>query len=206
MKLFLASEAKAPQTFKKLQEFVGGFERKKVVYIPTGANGEGRGSWKDGGSWNLVQNLDAKITLIELEDYFSEEVISKICGQDIIWFAGGQAGYLMYWIRRTKLDKTLKKILEDGTIYVGSSAGAMITGKDMDLVEWYIGENEYGAGIIPGLGLVDFNIYPHYKDGLLGQIKKHFKGEKLYFLKDGEEVIVDGDKFEVVGEERMVSL
>ena len=32
-------------------------------------------------------------------------------------------------------------------------------------------------------GLVDFEIYPHYEDHLYGQIKKLYKGKKLYLLK-----------------------
>ncbi|MCL4415712.1 MAG: Type 1 glutamine amidotransferase-like domain-containing protein [Actinobacteria bacterium] len=210
MKLFLASEAKNPISFKKLEEFVGGFQGKKIAYIPTAANGEKWGSWKDGGSWGLINTLNAKVKLIQLEDYFppdeqnTKEILKDLEGKDVVWFAGGQPGYLMYWIRRAQLDKNLKSILDKGAIYVGSSAGSMVTAKTLDVTEWYIGENEYGASAIPGLGLVDFDIYPHYREDILDEIKKHFKGDKLYLLKDGEAIMVEDQKVTVFGEEKIV--
>lgn len=204
MKLFLASEAKNPQSIKKLEKYVKGFKGKDIAYIPTAANGEGWGSWKDGGSWKLVQTLEAHISLIQLEDYFNQDMVPLLNGKDIIWFSGGQPGYLMYWIRRLKLDKHLKKLLKDGCIYVGSSAGSMVTARNLKICDWYPEENEPGASIIPGLGLVDFDIFPHFQEHLFSQIKSQYQGKKLYLLKDGEEIIVDDGNVFVVGEKRII--
>jgi len=202
MKLFLASEAKNPVSFERLKEYVGGFEGKKLAYIPTAANGDGFGSWKSGGSWNLVQTLNADLKLVQLEDHRNDNVLDVLKDQDIIWFAGGYCGYLMYWIRRTQLDKYLPELLKT-SIYVGSSAGSMITSKTLGVTDWYIGESEPGASLIPGLGLVDFEIYPHYEDNLYDEIKKRYKGDKLYLLKNGEAIIVEDDNIKVFGEERI---
>lgn len=204
MKLFLASEVKHPTSFQKLEAFVGGFNNKTIAYIPTAGNGEGWGSWREGGSWQLVQTLGANVKLIQLEDYIDKDPAEDIKNSDMVWFSGGQCGYLMYWIRRTQLDKKIKNILDNGTIYIGSSAGSMITAKTLDIVEWYIGENEHGAGVIPGLNLVDFDIYPHYEDHLYDQIKEKYSGNKLYLLKNGEAVIIVDEKVTVFGEERII--
>ena len=40
MKLFLASDAKYPDSIEKLRSFIGGFEGKSIAYIPTAVNGE----------------------------------------------------------------------------------------------------------------------------------------------------------------------
>ena len=55
------------------------------------------------------------------------------------------------------------------------------------LAEWFIGEEEPGASLVPGLGLIDFEIYPHFEDKLLPQIKKLWKKDqgKLYMIKNG---------------------
>lgn len=204
MKLFLSSEVKNPLTTKKLDEHVGGLKGKKIAYIPTAANGEVWESWKTGGSWELAQSLNADITLVLLEDCWNKDIIPQLEGKDIIWFAGGQPGYLMYWIRRAQVDKHLKRILDAGALYVGSSAGSMIAGKTNEVTEWYEGENEYGANVIPTLNLVDFDIYPHYKEEQLEHIKNHYKGKKLYLLKDGEEIIVENEKVIIVGKERII--
>lgn len=152
----------------------------------------------------MAQTLGADITLVQLEGYENKDPAEDLIGKDIIWFAGGYAGYLLYWMRKTKLNEKIKDILEKGSIYVGSSAGSMITGKSMDYLEWYIGENEHGAGCIPGLGLVDFTFYPHYKDEYLEEIKEKSKDKKTYLVKDGEAVIVEDGKVTVFGEERFI--
>ncbi len=204
MKLFLASEAKHHDSISELKKLVGGFEAKSLVYIPTAANGEGWESWKEGGSWKLLPTLGAQVTLLELEHATEEEAMEKLSGKDIIWFGGGQCGYLMYWIRRRKIDAYLRKLLDEGSVYVGSSAGAMIVGSSADMSVWYPGENEFGAQYIPWLNLVDFDIFPHYDEQMLDVVQQNFKGKKLYLLKNGEEVIVDGDAVCVVGEERLI--
>ena len=116
MRLFLASEGKNPATIEKLDSYVGGLADKRIAYIPTAANGEAWGSWKEGGSWNLVNTLNAKITLLQLEDHSHEEVKDSLQNQDIIWVAGGLCGYLMYWMRRRKVDIILPSLLEKGAL------------------------------------------------------------------------------------------
>src|SRR3989338_3113919 len=100
MRLFLASEAKHPNSMKNLEKFAGGFTGKKLAYIPTAANGElAFGGWqKNSETWQLVQTLGAKVTAVQLEDYKNSSVIKLLKNKDIIWFAGGACSYLMYWI------------------------------------------------------------------------------------------------------------
>jgi hypothetical protein len=38
------------------------------------------------------------------------------------------------------------------------------------------------------------------------EIKKRYMGRKLYLLKNGEEVLVEGEKVKVLGEERILEL
>lgn len=204
MRLFLASEAKNTTSLPALTDFVGGWQGKKLTYIPTAANGEGWGSWREGHTWPLVQTLGAKIQLIQLEDFRDNSVLPKLQGQDSIWMAGGSVGYLLYWIRRCEIDKALPGLLANGTIYVGSSAGSMITGQTSETMQWYVGESEPGAEVIPPLKLVDFDIYPHYQDEYFDHIQDRYQGKKMYLLKDGEAVIVDGEDVTVFGENRVI--
>ena len=206
MKLFLSSEAKHQDSIAKLRKFVGGFEGKSIAYVPTAANGENPyDEWQtESSSWKLVNTLGAHVTPVVLEEYKNSSAIDVLKDKDIIWFAGGACGYLMYWLRRCELDKHLPALLEAGSVYVGSSAGSMITGPNLDIVEWYLGESEAGASVIPTLNLVDFTIYPHYEDELLPEIKKHWKGNQLYLLKNGEAIAVVDGKVEVLGEERIL--
>ena len=204
MKLFLASEVKDPVSFQKLEQWIGGFTNKTIAYIPTAANGEGWGSWKDSSSLSLLQSKCATLSIIQLEDYIYKDVISQLRNKDIIWFAGGSAGYLMYWVRRTYIDIHMKELLQK-SIYVGSSAGAMIAGISLDIAEWYPQEQEAGASYLPTLELVNFDIYPHFEESMLPTIQQNYHGENMYLLKNGEAIIIEDEKITCIEEERKVT-
>lgn len=206
MKLFLASEAKHPDSIEKLKKFIGGFEGKSIAYIPTAANGENPyGEWKtESSTWKLVNTLGANVTPVVLEEYKNSSVLDVLKGKDVIWFAGGACGYLMYWIRRCELDKHLPDLLKNGSVYVGSSAGSMVTAQTLTVTEWYLGESETGASLFPGLGYVDFEIYPHFEDEMLPEIKKHWNDKKLCLLKNGEAITVVDGNVTVLGEQRFL--
>jgi peptidase E len=213
-RLFLASEAKHPESMKKLEEFVGGLKGKSIAYIPTAANGEeAYDTWQKGDTWKLVHTLGAKVELVLLEDYKDPRALDHLKGKDIIWVAGGMCGYLMYWMRRCQIEKHIDDLLESGAIYVGSSAGSMVCAKSLEIAEVYlssnleetfVGDNEFGASVIPGFGLIDFDFYPHYEDKMLSEIKKVWKGGDLYVLKNGEAITVIDSKAEVLGETRIL--
>lgn len=204
MKLFLTSEAKHPTSLNHLQNFVDGFSGKRIVYIPTAANGGVYGSWKSGESIKTIHNLGALVEVVELEDSSYLNIIAKIDKPDILWFGGGMSGYLLYWIRRVELDKRLPKLLSNGTIYVGSSAGSMICARTQNLADWYLGETEPGAQLVPGLGLIDFEIYPHYQDELKPEIEKRWTEGKLCLLKDGEAIAFTDNQMTIYGESRFI--
>lgn len=205
MRLFLASEGSDSRTTEKLEKYIGGFEGKSVVYIPTARNGTDKfDNWRSSSTWEFLQNSEMDISAVQLEDY-KDNIDPKLFeNKDIIWFSGGASGYLMYWIRRTGLDLLLPKILER-SLYVGSSAGSMITGPDLKIADWYIGETERGASDIPSLKLVNFDFYPHYEDNLYNEIKKRYKGNKIYLVKNGEVVVVENSGVKVLGEERIIT-
>jgi len=71
-----------------------------------------------------------------------------------------------------------------------------------DLKEWGI---ERGASKFEGFGLVDFDIYPHYSEELYNWIKQHYKGNKMYLLKNGEAIAVEDGKITIHGEKRVIS-
>lgn len=191
---------------EKLDKFVGGLKGKHIAYIPTAANGEEPyGTWKNGTTWNEFSACGAIVQVFELENYKEMHFPDSLRNFDILFVAGGMPGYLMYWMRRTYLDVHLKKMLDDGLIYVGSSAGSMVTAPTLHSAEVYLDEVEPGVGIFPGLGLVDFDFYPHYKEGTLDQIKKNYKGSKMYLVKNGEAITVENSKVTILGDERLIS-
>ena len=64
--------------------------------------------------------MGADITLVQLEEYQDKNPASDLMGKDIVWFAGGSAGYLLYWMGRTKLNENIKEILNKTTNILAS--------------------------------------------------------------------------------------
>ena len=209
MKFFLASHAIDPQCLPKLEDFIGGkLSNKSIAYIPTARHGErSDGSLGTSETYKYLSSICPKLKVIELEDIRTKDVLPEFNEMDIIWFAGGYAGYLLYWIRRAQLDKALPDLLNKGAIYVGSSAGAMVCSKTQYSAE-FLGDEELGASLIPVLGYLDFEIRPHYTDDMYEDIKakwqKSGKGE-LCLLKDGEAITIVDGKVEILGEKRFIT-
>lgn len=57
--------------------------------------------------------------------------------------------------------------------------------------------------MIPGLGLVDIYILPHFEDTMMESIKNIYKGKELYLLKDREAITIEDNNIEVSGEKRI---
>ncbi len=207
MKIFLSSEGKHPKTIEKLKTFVDGkLSDKKVAYVVTAANGEFYGAWKASESIQVIKPLFPKFTIVELEDFQQRDVLQTIKSADILWIAGGFTGYLLYWMRRCGLAQKLPNLLDKGLVYVGSSAGSMACSHTQSASDWYLREPEPGAELIPGLGLIDFEIYPHYQEEFLPEIEKHWHKGRLALLKDGEVITKVNDTITWLGEERWLEI
>jgi dipeptidase E len=206
-RLFLASAATNPTSLEKLKKFVSGFTDKKIVYIPTASNGSRPGGWKKSVSFQTVSKIGADIKVVELESCVRQDIYQQINGADILWVGGGQTGYLLYWFHRSELFGKLESLLAKGLVYVGSSGGSMACSKTQHAAELYIGAEEPGAALIPGFGLLDFEVYPHFKDIFLPKIRKVWRREygKLCLLKDGEAIAIEGDEIRFFGKGRFLN-
>ena len=131
----------------------------------------------------------------------------KLQNVDIIDVGGGDANWLLDWAKKSRLDTYMKDLLDKGVVYIGESAGSMLPLPDIGLTWW---EPDQGADHI-GLGLVDFVITPHQKEGdifksaeSLAERKKYLQSLidfpwRVYLLQDGQAIKVDGDKTEHIG-------
>lgn len=136
------------------------------------------------------------------------ELKKKIESVDVIDVTGGDANWLLYWAKKSKLNTYLKDVLNRGVVYVGTSAGSGLINPDIGLTWW---EPDWALDHI-GLGVVDFVVVPHQKEsdersnnGNLIKRKKYLQTLinfpwKIYLLQDGQAIKVDGDKVEHIGE------
>jgi dipeptidase E len=88
------------------------------------------------------------------DEYWIPEV--KAVDALLVW--GGSPLYLCYWMRQSGLADLLPS-LRPGTVYVGTSGGAMVATPDFGGTTY--DDSEPLTGSDRALGLVDFSLFPH---------------------------------------------
>lgn len=201
-KLFLASDTITSELVPYFEELIGkGINGLKAAFIPDAADAI---DWKD-NSWVdeemqfLIDAYDWNVEVVRLKDC-TNELLKSLSSMDVIFVCGGFSGYLAKVMRESGFTLTLPKLLDSGIVYVGSSGGSMVMSDVQDVSSWFIGEAEPEALNIPGLGYIDFQIYPHFRNELRDEISLHVKPDLRYvLLRDGQAVRINNEKVDMVG-------
>lgn len=228
MKLLLtSSNITNPELEKAFSDLIENKTNLKVALIPTAADPidwitselpgydtipkinesrlEKNLQWQE--SWKKeYEEKGFEVTIVDLKkdpDWIKEE-LSKV---DVIDVCGGDTNWLREWTRVSKLDTYFKDLLEKGVVYIGTSAGTCLATPSFGLGWWTPDSKETHVG----LTLVDFCIAVHQKEGdeRTSEDKIIENREKIrefidfpwkvYLVKDGQAIVVDGDKVEHVG-------
>lgn len=175
MKLLLTSSGNTNKSIENaLLELLGKpFTETNLVFVPTAANPErGDKSWLETDIQNFRKLGFHAFDVIDISSEKKEEWLPIFEKADILIFGGGNEEHLIEWIRKTGLDQLLPEFLKT-KIYVGISAGSMITAKILSLNDsgrlYY--ENFNQEDQIEGLGYVDFEIRPHLNSGYFQQVR-----------------------------------
>ncbi len=162
----------------------------RVVCLPTAAGREGNGSinrWSNMGISHF-EKLGAEVHALRIIDRPSADDPqweSLIENADLVYFSGGDPGYLHQTMDGSRAWSAAQRAWERGAVYAGCSAGAMILAKRMP--RFRLAQTQTGFGIVPAEFIV-----PHFD-----AIPAMFKPLVLALmgkLKDGERMIgVDED-------------
>jgi len=141
-----------------------------------------------------------------------KEVREQLEHADVIEVGGGDVNYLLDWAKKAGLNRYLKELLDKGVIYTGTSAGAMLPQPDIGFT-WWRPEEKWAETDHVGLGIVDFITTGGPKEGedeeegikRLIERKEYLNSKinfpwKVYLLRDGQMIKVDGDKIEHIGD------
>ena len=180
-----------------------------LVYIPTAANVEkGDKSWLINDLYNLKKQDFKSIDIADISAVDEKIWRPKLEEADVLFFEGGNTYYLMEWINKSGLVYLLPELLKN-KVYVGVSAGSMVTSKDLALriSQVLYGEDLERTENMLGLNFVDFYFLPHldspyFKELREDFIKENMKGisDKIYVLDDNSALKVVDEKVEVTGE------
>ena len=161
---------------------------KKVLYITTASDGEeGDKSWMNNEFKTIIDLGFNKENIYEFKIGESKIDINDF---DVIYMMGGNTFYLMDMIRKYNFDKVIKKAIDKGTIYIGSSAGSIILGNSVEYALPF-DENNVDLKDFSGLRIIDGIIIPHAnrKEEFISKVKENID-EELYLLYDENGIII----------------
>lgn len=184
-------------------------EETTVAFIPTASNVEtGDKGWLITDLINLKKQNFKSIEITDISAV--EEKIWKpsLENADVLFFEGGNTYHLMRWLNKSGLSELLPELLKD-KVYVGVSAGSIVTNPDLALMLAQVihGKKILETEEMKGLNFVDFYFLPHLNSEFFNKRRKEniekagLKINKpIYALDDNSALkIVDG-KIEVISE------
>lgn len=206
MKLLLTSAGLYNETLRKtfLNLLNKNPKEVKLAFISTASNMEKNKSYVEEDLENLKKTGIEKIEDVDISKMGDKKRWLVILREaDIIWVEGGNTFYLLYWFKKSSLDKEFKNILEN-KLYVGVSAGSILPGPSIEAAGWEPGgdKNIINLQDLAGLNLVSFAVIPHFEESQRKRLKQHIKSVSypIYVLDNNMAVIVDEEKISLVGE------
>lgn len=152
---------------------------------------------------DIMKEMGFNVQEIDIEGKKEHEVFDLLKLKDIIFVEGGNTFYLLKAMRACNFEKIIRKLLKEGKVYIGASAGSIVAGKNVKMAEGF-DENFVGLKNLKGLNLVPFDIFVHYLPEHAEIIKQKIKNpkkraKKLKILTDDQAILVQGREVALIG-------
>jgi len=201
--LFLTSSADQvmADVVKKLLQPASSY---KLAFINTAAEAETGDHWWVRADKDRLVELGFEVDEFSIAGMNQASIEERIEGKNGIFVCGGNTFYLLDQVIKTGFDEILRRKIDEGMLFIGSSAGSMIVGKKIDLVSTIDDKSKAPDLKSDGLGIVDLVILPHW--GSMDFKEEYSEGfEEMYRedieivpLSNSQYVYVDGDRIELV--------
>lgn len=159
----------------------------RVVCLPTAAGQEGSKSvnrWMDMGV-DHFKRLGADVQAVPVIDAASANDLNHAAAveeADIVYFSGGNPGYLHQTMKHSLVWKSAQKVWERGGVYAGCSAGAMILSREMPDFRAMGIRSMAAFGLLPVSSIMPhFDVLPLFGKPLIATLRRR--------LDDGEIMI-----------------
>lgn len=178
----------------------------KVCFIPTAANPEVDKSFVQKSLDELKDIGINNVTEVDLDKENKNSLYEKLSSYDVIYVNGGNTFYLLDRIRKSGFGEIITRLLDDGKIYIGVSAGSIITGPNIESAGWkwlgIVDKNIVGLKNLQGLNLVSFEISPHFVENDRKTLEENSKNVNypIIAINDEQAVLCIGDDYKIVGE------
>lgn len=201
-KLFLASAAVFTLDLIR-QTLPSSTKKLRVAFVPTAADLYTEKQWMYDDR-NKLLKMGFDVFDVDIKNKTEEKLFEELKSIDMLFVSGGNTYYLLEKTLQSGFDKVVKKLIDKGVIYIGSSAGSVLTCPTIEFIEDLDDRSEANLTAFNGLGLVDFLILPHYGDpkydARLNKIIATWKnkGHNIITLTNNQAIILEGDSQRIV--------
>lgn len=216
MKLFLNGGGCGKQTiltYKEINKIID--HNKPVLYVPL-AMDETDHPYDSCYEWIKEEISSIDIPNIEMVRSFEELTNKDFNKYSLIYIGGGNTYKLLNGIKTTHTYDKLKEYIKNDGIVYGSSAGAVIFGKDINIIE-VMDDNDIGIKDTSGFdylnGISLFVHYTNYRSKYTEEENRNLtkkytdfivnytkKNEKVIAFPEEDTVFFDGNNIRVIGE------
>lgn len=199
-KMFLVSSFK--DTAAILPNFEKSLKGKTVTFIPTASIPEKIKFYVNTGK-KALEKLGMTVNFLEISALGITEISKKIKENDFVYVTGGNTFFLLSELKRTGADKIIAEEINNGKLYIGESAGAIITSKNIEYVKLMDNaEKAPNLKNFDALGLIEFYIVPHYKNFPFQKSSQKiidtYSGDlELLPISNNEAILVEGDNIKI---------
>lgn len=158
---------------------------------------------------NSVIEAGYNLEEIDIVGKNEQELRDFLKNKNVIQLEGGNTFYLLKALKDTNFDKMIREFVEEGKIYIGTSAGAYVACPTIEVSAWNDdGKDKFGVTDFTSLGLVPFVLKAHYKDEQAEKMREKLKTLKypIRILRDGQGIIVDDGNYKFMGDGEEVIL
>jgi dipeptidase E len=182
----------------------------KIGYVTTASQGARNFSQKvKDVIIPAIKDSGYPIEEIDIKGKSKKELKKFFKDKNVIQLEGGNTFYLLKAIQETGFAEIIKESLNQGKIYIGTSAGSYVMCPTIDVADWNDETvDRYGVSDFTALNYVPFVLRVHYKDEAKEEVKEKMKTLKypLRILKDGQGILVENNKYIFVGDGEEVKL
>lgn len=178
-------------------------EGKTVTYIPAaGIAEEVEGMVEEETS--TLESLGMTVDVLEVSSASYDSIVNSLTKNDVIFVGGGNTFFLLQELRRSGADQILIREVEKGKLYIGESAGSIISCPDIGYCA-EMDSPEKAPDLIDyaGLNLVDFYIVPHIGNAEMGEaaekaVEKYSSELELKAITDEQVILVEEGRVEIL--------
>ena len=204
-KLFLTSYLAGTKNLAK--EFLKDVPEKEITFVPTASNTEDYKEYVDEAE-QIFLELGFSINILDVSKTEKQKIENILENTKILYVSGGNTFYLLQELKRKKILDAIKDKISNGMFYIGESAGAIITSKNIEYNQ--IMDNKEIAPDLDNyeaMNITDFYILPHnnefpFVESTKETIKIYEDKLNLLPISNNEAVFVNGKDFVVKNDDK----